>query len=313
MCKNGETCTGYEAYASKVKKAWQYKCQYSSSMATRHMTAMLQRFLTRQQVDAQAVLSPAEAHAVLAQQPFRVVLTDYFAPSGDGLILVRHIRQTVPGTRAILMAAFGAPELCHAALAEGAYACLAKPFRLQDLWAIVQPALQGLPAPAVSRRSDQGGPGQQPGEAMKSGDYGKDSGGTSVLSACGNSRMTVVPTPGVLSSCIDSLVTVDDLLTDRQAQSCAVLALGGIERLKDARQDLSGHAHARITKAQPHLAVCRPTGRNGEGATAWHGMPGIDQHIEEHLFELLSSAADERECRRHLLHDRNALVLETGL
>jgi DNA-binding NtrC family response regulator len=127
------------------------------------MTAMLQRFLTRQQVDAQAVLSPAEAQAVLAQQAFRTVLTDYFAPSGDGLLLVRHIRQTVPSTRAILMAAFGAPELSHAALAEGAYACLAKPFKLQDLWAIVQPALQGLPGPAVSRRYGQGGSGQHPG------------------------------------------------------------------------------------------------------------------------------------------------------
>lgn len=128
-----------------------------------YMTAMLQRFLTRQQVDAQAVLSPAEAQAVLAQQPFRVVLTDYFAPSGDGLALLRYIRQTVPGTQGILMAAFGAPDLCHAALAEGAYACIAKPFRLQHLWAIVQPALQGLPAPEVSRRYDQGGLGQQPG------------------------------------------------------------------------------------------------------------------------------------------------------
>jgi len=124
------------------------------------MTAMLQRFLARQQVGAQAVLSPAEAQLVLAQHPFRVVLTDYFAPSGNGLALLRYICQTVPGTRGILMAAFGAPELWHAALAEGAYACLAKPFRLQDLWAIVQPALQGLPAPEASRRSDQGGLGQ---------------------------------------------------------------------------------------------------------------------------------------------------------
>jgi len=89
------------------------------------MTAMLQRFLARQQVDAQAVLSPAEAQLVLAQRPFRVVLTDDFAPSGDGLALLRSLRQTVPGTRGILMAAFGAPELWHAALAEGAYACLA--------------------------------------------------------------------------------------------------------------------------------------------------------------------------------------------
>jgi DNA-binding NtrC family response regulator len=125
------------------------------------MTAILQRFLARQQVDAQAVLSPAEVQLVLAQRPFRMVLTDYFAPSGDGLALVRSLRQTVSDTRGILMAAFGTPEIWHAALAEGAYACLAKPFRLQDLWAIVQPALQGLPAPEVSRRSDQGGLEQQ--------------------------------------------------------------------------------------------------------------------------------------------------------
>lgn len=89
-----------------------------------------------------------------------MVLTDYFAPSGEGLALLRPIRQTVPSTRGILMAAFGAPDLYRAALAAGAYAYLAKPFRLHDLWDIVQPALQGFPAPAVSRRSDQGGLGQ---------------------------------------------------------------------------------------------------------------------------------------------------------
>ena len=127
------------------------------------MTAMLQRFLSRQQVDARTMLSPAEAQAVLTQRPFRVVLTDYFAPSGDGLALLRYIRQTVPGTQGILMAAFSAPELRQAALAEGAYACLAKPFRLQELWNLVQPALQGLPAPEASRLSSQSGLGQQPG------------------------------------------------------------------------------------------------------------------------------------------------------
>jgi DNA-binding NtrC family response regulator len=127
------------------------------------MIALLQRFLTRQQVDTQGVGSPAEAHAVLAQQPFRVVLTDYFAPSGDGLALVRALRQTVPSTQGILMAAFGTTALRDAALADGAYACLTKPFKLHDLWDIVQPALQGLPAPAVSRPSGQVGQGLSPG------------------------------------------------------------------------------------------------------------------------------------------------------
>ena len=77
------------------------------------MASMLQRFLARQQVDARTVWSPPEAQAMLTQQPFRVVLTDYFAPSGDGLALLRYIRQTIPGTPGILMAAFGAPALRH--------------------------------------------------------------------------------------------------------------------------------------------------------------------------------------------------------
>lgn len=123
------------------------------------MTALLQRYLARQQVDTQAVSSLPEAQTVLAQQAFEVVLTDYFLPLGDGLALLRYIRQTVPGTRGILMTAFRAPALCQQALAEGAYACLAKPFRLQDLWDIVQSALQGLPAPAASRQDDRSGPG----------------------------------------------------------------------------------------------------------------------------------------------------------
>ena len=127
------------------------------------MTAMLQRFLTRQHVDVQAVCSPADAYTVLAQHPFRVVLTEDFATSGDGLALLRHIRQTVPGTWVILMTSFDAPELWRTALAAGAYACLAKPFRLQDLWDILQPALQGLPAPAVRTYGDRGRRGPDPG------------------------------------------------------------------------------------------------------------------------------------------------------
>jgi CheY-like chemotaxis protein len=88
---------------------------------------------------------------MLTQQPFRVVLTDAFAPSGDGLALLRYIRQTIPDTQGILMAAFGDPALMQTARAEGASACLAKPFRLHDLWDVVQPVLQGLPPPEVCR------------------------------------------------------------------------------------------------------------------------------------------------------------------
>ena len=123
------------------------------------MTVLLQRYLARQQIDTQAVSSLAEAQTVLAQQAFGVVLTDDFMPSGSGLALLRYIRQTVPSTHGILMTVFRAPALCQQALAEGAYACLAKPFRLQELWTIVYSAIQGLPAPEARSSSDHHGMG----------------------------------------------------------------------------------------------------------------------------------------------------------
>jgi len=125
-----------------------------------HMTAMLQRFLTRHQVSTLIVSEPAEARVLLAQHTFPLILTDRFAPSDNGLDLLRYVRQTVPTIPVILMTAFGSPAFHQQALAEGAYACLAKPFRLQDLWDIVQPALQGFPAPEARRRFGQDRPGQ---------------------------------------------------------------------------------------------------------------------------------------------------------
>ena len=165
------------------------------------MTAMLQRYLARQRIDTQAASSLADAHTVLAQQTFGVVLTDAFLPSEDGLALLRYIRQTVPSTCSILMTAFRAPALWQQALAGGAYACLAKPFRLQELLDLVQAALQGLPAPEASRQYDLW-------------DREHSEGCTSPITlaraeeeaqgcrAWGSSRMTVVPPPGVLSKYI---------------------------------------------------------------------------------------------------------------
>jgi DNA-binding NtrC family response regulator len=115
-----------------------------------YMTAMLQRFLTQHQVDTQTVSSAAEAQALLAQHAFRVVVTDRFGPSDEGFDLLRYVRQTVPTTPVILMTAFGAPDLHQHALTAGAFACLAKPFKLQDFWTVIQPALRGGPVPEGS-------------------------------------------------------------------------------------------------------------------------------------------------------------------
>jgi DNA-binding NtrC family response regulator len=115
------------------------------------MTAMLQRFLAQYQVDTQTVWSVAEARVLLTQHAFRVVVTDRFGPSDEGLALLRDVRQAAPDTRVILMTAFSAPAFHHQARAVGAYACLAKPFRLHAFWEVIQHALQGDPAPEARR------------------------------------------------------------------------------------------------------------------------------------------------------------------
>ena len=104
------------------------------------MTAMLQRFLQPQHVDVRTAGSVAAAETLLAQHPFDVVLTDLFLPHGEGLGLLRHVRHVTPHTRVVVMAAFGTPDLHQRLLSEGVYAFLAKPFRLHQLWQVLQQA-----------------------------------------------------------------------------------------------------------------------------------------------------------------------------
>jgi DNA-binding NtrC family response regulator len=179
------------------------------------MTAMLQRYLAQQRIDTQAASSLADAQAVLAQQIFGVVLTDAFLPSSDGLNLLRYIHQTVPSTRGIFMTAFRVPPLWQQAFAEGAYACPAKPFRLQELLDLVQAALQGLPAPEASRQYDLPGPGAQRG-VHQPGHSGQGRGESSGMSGrlgefhddCGASARRALQIQ-------HSLVTLDNSFTDR--------------------------------------------------------------------------------------------------
>ena len=113
------------------------------------MTAMLQRFLHQQHVGVWTAGSVAEAQRLVGHHPFDVVLTDLFLPHHDGLALLRHVRHVAPHTRVVVMAAFGSPDLQQHLLREGAYACMAKPFRLHQLWHVVQQAWHEVsPQPA---------------------------------------------------------------------------------------------------------------------------------------------------------------------
>ncbi|HVG56578.1 MAG TPA: sigma-54 dependent transcriptional regulator [Vicinamibacterales bacterium] len=90
------------------------------------------------------VVEAATAAAALEQIAGSVdlVLLDYRLPDGDGLTLLRRIKETSPDTPVILMTAFSTVENAVEAMKHGAYHYLNKPFNLDDVALTVEKALE---------------------------------------------------------------------------------------------------------------------------------------------------------------------------
>jgi DNA-binding response OmpR family regulator len=73
----------------------------------------------------------------LQRGQFDLIITDLRTPGACGLELIRRVHQTSPGTRTMLITAFGSPELENQVRALGA-TYLPKPFGLQEFVAAVQ-------------------------------------------------------------------------------------------------------------------------------------------------------------------------------
>src|SRR5215212_3989433 len=91
-----------------------------------------------------AVVEAGTAAAALEQVTggIDLVLLDYRLPDGDGLTVLRRIKELAPDTPVILMTAFSTVENAVEAMKHGAYHYLNKPFNLDDVAAMVEKALE---------------------------------------------------------------------------------------------------------------------------------------------------------------------------
>jgi DNA-binding NtrC family response regulator len=94
--------------------------------------------------DGYAVVEAATAAAALEQvtSGIDLVLLDYRLPDGDGLTVLRRIKEVSPDTPVILMTAFSTVENAVEAMKHGAYHYLNKPFDLDEVAMIVEKALE---------------------------------------------------------------------------------------------------------------------------------------------------------------------------
>jgi DNA-binding NtrC family response regulator len=88
-----------------------------------------------------ATQSGANALALLGKQAFDVVLTDLRMEKTDGMQILEKCRATCPDTEVILITGYATLESAVAAMKQGAFYYIAKPYRLDEVRKVVAEAL----------------------------------------------------------------------------------------------------------------------------------------------------------------------------
>src|ERR1700694_2817018 len=103
----------------------------------RHLPTVL---LARRGYEVRAVKDGEEALAELSSREYDALVTDVRMPKMDGLALVGGAQAAAPGTTIILMSAYGSHDLTIEAMKAGAYDCLGKPFRPDEVLLVLRKA-----------------------------------------------------------------------------------------------------------------------------------------------------------------------------
>ncbi|RYZ97044.1 MAG: sigma-54-dependent Fis family transcriptional regulator, partial [Proteobacteria bacterium] len=89
-----------------------------------------------------AVKSAAEAVAVARDTSFQMIMSDLQLPDGNGLELIRQIRQNQPEVASIVITGNGSVESAIQATKEGVFHYITKPFNIEEVLVLVGKALR---------------------------------------------------------------------------------------------------------------------------------------------------------------------------
>jgi two-component system, NtrC family, response regulator HydG len=108
----------------------------------RAMVRMVQRHLEGEGFTVTPLTAGPDAIAALSRDEYDVILTDLVMSEVDGLAVLREAQRLQPAAPVILMTAFTSVETAIAAMRQGAYDYLSKPFKLGEVSIAVRRAVE---------------------------------------------------------------------------------------------------------------------------------------------------------------------------
>jgi len=108
----------------------------------RSMQEFLEIFFRREGYEVVTAGSADGALLAVESDDFDVVISDVQMPGRDGIELLRAVKNSAPETVVIMITAFATTETAIAAMKEGAYDYVTKPFKVDELRLVVEKALE---------------------------------------------------------------------------------------------------------------------------------------------------------------------------
>jgi CheY-like chemotaxis protein len=122
------------------------------------MRLFLTEMLQEEGYDVRAASDSLSGLCLQLRQPADVVVTDWKMPDMDGLRLLQALKRCNPELPVVMVTAYPEEELVRRVQEEGAFSCLAKPFRRAQLLAHLQGALLCARLSTAPREGDPGRP-----------------------------------------------------------------------------------------------------------------------------------------------------------
>jgi two-component system response regulator PilR (NtrC family) len=108
----------------------------------RSMQEFLEIFLRREGFEVTTAGSAEAALVAIEGDDFDLVITDVQMPGKSGLDLLREVRERSPDTLVLMITAFASTDTAIAAMKEGAYDYITKPFKVEEIRLIIEKALE---------------------------------------------------------------------------------------------------------------------------------------------------------------------------